>query len=285
MPPPLLALRDATVQIGGQTLFAALSLAVAKGDRICLVGRNGCGKSTLLKALAGLIELDAGERFVQPRTSVAYLPQEPMLDPAASALAAASPVCRADEADERRHRAEALLARFELDPQRAVATLSGGEARRAALASALVGEPDVLLLDEPTNHLDLPTIEQAGAGARPAFAAASSWSATIAPSCPRLSRRSGGSTAAGCACSIRASPRSRRGRRRSSTSEAAELRRLDKRIAERDRLVAPRRHGAAQAQPGPAAPLEALRQERARRLAPGPRQARRGDRRRPAAGW
>jgi ATP-binding cassette subfamily F protein uup len=161
MSPPLLSLRDATVQLGGQTPFAGLSLAVAKGDRICLVGRNGCGKSTLLKALAGLIELDAGERFLQPRTSVAYLPQEPMLDPADSALAAIlAGLPRGDAAEQGRHRALTLLARLEVDPRRPVGTLSGGEARRVALARALVGDPDVLLLDEPTNHLDLPTIER-----------------------------------------------------------------------------------------------------------------------------
>jgi ABC transport system ATP-binding/permease protein len=85
MSPPLLSLRDATVQVDTQALFAGLSLAIGKGDRTCLVGRNGSGKSTLLKALAGLIELDAGERFVQPRTSVVYLPQEPTLEPADSA--------------------------------------------------------------------------------------------------------------------------------------------------------------------------------------------------------
>jgi ABC transport system ATP-binding/permease protein len=161
MSPPLLSLREATVQVGGQTPFADLSLAIAKGDRICLVGRNGCGKSTLLKALAGLIELDAGERFLQPRTSVAYLPQEPLLDPAESALAASlAGLPAGDDAEEGRHRAATLLARLEVDPQSPVKTLSGGEARRVALARALVGDPDVLLLDEPTNHLDLPTIER-----------------------------------------------------------------------------------------------------------------------------
>ncbi len=170
MPPPLLSLRDATVRPGGEPLFAGLSLAVSKGDRICLVGRNGAGKSTLLRALAGLIELDAGERFVQPRTQVAYLPQEPELDPTASALAAAlaSLPVSADLAFDRA-RAEALLDRLAIDPARPVATLSGGEARRVALAQALVGDPDVLLLDEPTNHLDLPTtlrLEQDLAGFR-----------------------------------------------------------------------------------------------------------------------
>jgi ATP-binding cassette subfamily F protein uup len=161
MPPPLLSLRDATVRPGGQPLFAGLSLAVAKGDRISLVGRNGSGKSTLLKALAGLIELDAGERFLQPRTRVAYLPQEPEVDPTASALATtlAGLPAGTDLATDR-PRAEALLAGLGIDPAAAVDRLSGGEARRVTLARALVGDPDVLLLDEPTNHLDLPTIER-----------------------------------------------------------------------------------------------------------------------------
>ena len=170
MPPPLLSLRDATVRPGGQPLFAGLSLAVAKGDRICLVGRNGAGKSTLLKVLAGLVELDEGERFLQPRTRVAYLPQEPEFDPAASALEATlGGLPPAERSDAGRARAEALLEGLTIEPARLVGSLSGGEARRVALAQALVGDPDVLLLDEPTNHLDLPTtlsLEQDLAGFR-----------------------------------------------------------------------------------------------------------------------
>ncbi len=123
MPPPLLSLRDATVRPGGQPLFAGLSLAVAKGDRVCLVGRNGAGKSTLLKALAGLIELDAGERFLQPRTRAAYLPQEPELDPTVSALAATLTGLSASEGGlSDRARAEALLERLAIDPARPVET-------------------------------------------------------------------------------------------------------------------------------------------------------------------
>jgi len=158
---PLLSLRNATVRIGPDPVFTDLSLAVGRGDRVCLIGRNGAGKSTLLKTLAGLIELDGGERFLQPRTTVAYLAQEPdfrghctVLDVVLAGLAVG------EDVETRRHLAEAAVARFDLDPSRTAETLSGGEARRAGLAAALALEPEILLLDEPTNHLDLATIEQ-----------------------------------------------------------------------------------------------------------------------------
>src|SRR3546814_10989742 len=77
MAPPLIALKDARLAFGATTLFSGLSLALATGERACLVGRNGTGKSTLLKVIAGLQDLDGGERFLQPGTRVAYLPQDP----------------------------------------------------------------------------------------------------------------------------------------------------------------------------------------------------------------
>lgn len=155
--PPLIALRNAALTFGGLPLFSEISLALSRGDKVCLVGRNGSGKSTLLKALAGLTALDGGERFVQPGTLTAYLPQEPDLTlwPTVGAYVAAG--LPAGEADAL-HRVEAALERFALPADRLTATLSGGEARRAALAQAFVGNPDVLLLDEPTNHLDIATI-------------------------------------------------------------------------------------------------------------------------------
>src|ERR1700735_3274680 len=78
--PPLLAVRGASVTFGGRPPFSDVSLAIARGDRACLVGRNGGGKSTLLRVLAGLAELDRGERFQQPGTHIAYMPQEPVFD-------------------------------------------------------------------------------------------------------------------------------------------------------------------------------------------------------------
>jgi ATP-binding cassette subfamily F protein uup len=161
MSAPLLSLRNATVRIGPDPVFTGLGVAVGKGDRICLIGRNGAGKSTLLKALAGRVELDAGERFLQPRTSVAYLAQEPDFGSCRTVLEVVlAGLPAGEDVETGRHRADAALVRFELDPERAVATLSGGEARRAALARSLAGDPDILLLDEPTNHLDLAAIEQ-----------------------------------------------------------------------------------------------------------------------------
>lgn len=155
---PLAALRQVTLGFGGRPLFAGLDLLLFRGERACLVGRNGSGKSTLLKLLAGAVEPDAGERVLQAGTRVAYLPQEPALPPAQSVADYVAEGLPPGEEGER-HRVDALLARFELDPAALLGTLSGGEARRVALARALVSAPEVLLLDEPTNHLDLPTIQ------------------------------------------------------------------------------------------------------------------------------
>ncbi len=125
-------------------------------DRMCLVGRNGSGKSTLLKIASGLIEMDNGTRWVQPGTTIRYLPQEPdfsgfntVLDYVEAGLGPTDNPYRC------RHYLNELGLTGEENP----AQLSGGESRRAAIARTLAPEPDILLLDEPTNHLDLPAIE------------------------------------------------------------------------------------------------------------------------------
>ena len=138
-------------------MLAGAALAVGEGDRICLVGRNGSGKSTLLRIAAGLAQPDTGHRFVQPGAAIRYLSQEPDLSGFATTLAYVEAGFDADARDS--HRALYLLKELGLGGAESPASLSGGEARRAALARALAPAPDILLLDEPTNHLDLPGIE------------------------------------------------------------------------------------------------------------------------------
>ena len=153
---PLLFLKDIQIRFGNTQLLDGADISVAAGERLALVGRNGSGKSTLLKVAAGLVEADAGERFAQPGATVRYLPQEPSL----SGYATTRDYVEAGLAPgDDPNRAFYLLGHLGLSGAEDPAHLSGGEARRAALARALAPRPDILLLDEPTNHLDLPAIE------------------------------------------------------------------------------------------------------------------------------
>jgi ABC transport system ATP-binding/permease protein len=156
MAPPLIQLKDIALTFGGAPLLAGVELAVAPSDRLCLIGRNGSGKSTLLKIAAGLVEPDRGTRFVQPGATIRYLPQEPDFSGHATTLAYVEAGLGPGND---RHAAKYLLEQLGLHGDEDPARLSGGEARRAALARVLAPSPDILLLDEPTNHLDLPTIE------------------------------------------------------------------------------------------------------------------------------
>jgi ABC transport system ATP-binding/permease protein len=156
MAPPLLQLRDIALTFGGTPLLTGAELSVSPGERVTLVGRNGSGKSTLLKIAAGLVEPDRGTVFVQPGALLRYLPQEPDFADFISTLAYVESGLRATDDT---HAARYLLEQLGLTGQEHPAQLSGGEARRAALARVLAPSPDILLLDEPTNHLDLTTIE------------------------------------------------------------------------------------------------------------------------------
>ncbi len=152
--PPLLSLRQVSLTLGGNRLFADVDLHLQPGDKAALVGRNGAGKSTLFRLLTGEIAPDAGSRFAQPAIRIGALAQEPP-SPGEETIAAYAGATRSTAP----HEVEAALHGLGLDPERPARTLSGGELRRAALARALVEGEHVLLLDEPTNHLDIPTIE------------------------------------------------------------------------------------------------------------------------------
>ncbi|TGQ57434.1 ABC transporter ATP-binding protein [Mesorhizobium sp. M1C.F.Ca.ET.193.01.1.1] len=156
MAPPLLNLDGIKLTFGGTPLLDGAALSASAGEKIALVGRNGSGKSTLLKIAAGLIEPQDGEVFRQPSATVRYLPQMPDMDGFASVRAyVEAGLGPADDP----HRATYLMEHLGLTGGERPNDLSGGEARRAALARAMAPEPDILLLDEPTNHLDLSVIE------------------------------------------------------------------------------------------------------------------------------
>ncbi len=145
---PIAALKSVRLADGPVQLFEGVDLALEARVRACLVGRNGAGKSTLMRVLAGLVQQDDGERFVQPGLRIAMVLQEPEISGDTLgdyAQAGGAPSYRGD----------AELMAFDLDPEKSTQGLSGGEIRRAALARAFAEEPDLILLDEPTNHLDI----------------------------------------------------------------------------------------------------------------------------------
>jgi ABC transport system ATP-binding/permease protein len=156
MPAPLIQLQDIHLTFGGTPLLEGAELMLGEGERVCLVGRNGSGKSTLLKIATGLVEFDKGTRSIAPAATLRYLPQEPDLSGFATTLAfVEAGLAPGDDP----YRAQYLLESLGLSGEEGTGALSGGEARRAALARVLAPSPDILLLDEPTNHLDLPAIE------------------------------------------------------------------------------------------------------------------------------
>jgi len=159
MPPPLLTIADAGINLGDQWLLRGADLVLHAGDRLALVGRNGAGKSSLMRLLAGQGEMDEGTLWAAPGSTIAYLPQAPSIPTGMTLRAVVTAGVDNAHLDKIAHKADAVLMRMGLDPMRMSDGLSGGESRRVSLARALYTQPDILLLDEPTNHMDLPTIE------------------------------------------------------------------------------------------------------------------------------
>jgi ABC transport system ATP-binding/permease protein len=153
----LVNLEAAVKAYGERVLLDHVSLGVAEGDRIGLVGRNGSGKTTLLDALAGAADLNSGRSTRARDASIGYLPQAEQLAGQVRELVFGALPEHEWATDVRaRGLLAALLAGIDLDV--AAERLSGGERRRVALASLLRGTHDLLLLDEPTNHLDIEAI-------------------------------------------------------------------------------------------------------------------------------
>jgi ATP-binding cassette subfamily F protein uup len=141
---------------GTRILFEELSFGLFEGDQVGLVGPNGSGKSTLLKILAGLESSDRGTCSVRGGIRVAYVPQDPVLQPGVTVEdIVASGLTGVDEGERPGRIALALGRGGFADGRAAVDTLSGGWKKRLAIARMLAAEPDVLLMDEPTNHLDV----------------------------------------------------------------------------------------------------------------------------------
>lgn len=179
----LLTLLEAQLAFGHVPLLDKTDFSLETAERVGLIGRNGAGKSSLLKILGGLEKPDDGTLQYQQNLRLAYVAQEPVLDPEASVFAAVSAglarvislidqYCAGEgDLDALQGEIEAYdgwnweqrvtetLHRLHLDGSAPINTLSGGTKKRVALAQALVAQPDVLLLDEPTNHLDLDSIE------------------------------------------------------------------------------------------------------------------------------
>ena len=152
---PLLQLNDLSLTFGGNPLLDSIGLVVQDGERLALVGRNGSGKSTLMKLMAGLIEPDKGLLVIPPGVKVGYMEQEPDLSGFETLGAFASSGLDPDHS----YRVAVAAEGLGFDPEMPVATASGGERRRAALAKLMAEAPELMLLDEPTNHLDIAAIE------------------------------------------------------------------------------------------------------------------------------
>jgi ABC transport system ATP-binding/permease protein len=191
----LITINNGQLAFGDHPLLDRADFSLQENERVCLVGRNGAGKSTMMKVLAGEIQLDDGKITVTQDVVVSRLEQDPprnelgtVFDYVAGGLAEIGEVLKqyqhqlilvesdpteqninklAHIQDKLDHsnawlfeeRVANVMASLKLDGNTLLTDLSGGWQRKAALARALVCDPDVLLLDEPTNHLDVTTIE------------------------------------------------------------------------------------------------------------------------------
>lgn len=157
---PIYTLREISLTFGVRPLFTSVSLNISRGDKICLVGRNGSGKSTLLKIISGMIAPDNGKIFIQPGIKTAYMAQEEDFSSYKTLKEVVLSGLEEKDRPIQGYKADILIEELNINAEVQPQTASGGERKKAALARALISEPDILLLDEPTNHLDITTIEK-----------------------------------------------------------------------------------------------------------------------------
>ena len=151
----LISARNIEKNYGMKLLLDGVDFYLNTGEKIGVIGVNGTGKSTLLRMLAGVEEPDAGTVSFDPNVQISYLRQNPVLDDNATLLQQVFLGCPAEYREINEYEAKSMLNRLGLpDFDARIGTLSGGQRKRVALATALIQPADVLILDEPTNHLD-----------------------------------------------------------------------------------------------------------------------------------
>lgn len=155
----LLSVQDALVTFGDFRLFEGLSFNITEGNKICLVGRNGAGKTTLMNIIKGDRDPDDGKRWQLAGTRIGYLQQDITPQPGQTVFDFVFAELKGEDKYLLEYKVDQVLQPLSVDPAALMNELSGGQIRRAALARALVEDPDILLLDEPTNHLDFDVIE------------------------------------------------------------------------------------------------------------------------------
>ena len=156
----ILSVQDGSIAFGEKVIFDEFSFNIHEGDKISLVGKNGSGKTTLMTLITGDRDLDSGKRWVLQGTTIGYLQQEIEPVPGQTVYDFVFEQLMKDGIEEaNRYKVDMVIQPLDLRPEDRMDMLSGGQLRRAALARALVEEPQILMLDEPTNHLDLDIIE------------------------------------------------------------------------------------------------------------------------------
>ena len=153
----ILSIKEAMVRFKDKPIFEDLNFNLHQKSRIALVGKNGSGKTTLMKMIAGEIELEEGERWLENKIEIGFLNQEFINLSNKNILQELVSTINDDE--EKKFKIDIITEALNINLKSKLIDLSGGQLRKVGLAKALINEPDILLLDEPTNHLDLEVIE------------------------------------------------------------------------------------------------------------------------------